>query len=377
MGAAYDAIVVGSGFGGGIAACRLAEARRRVCVLERGARFTPDQFIERPNQAAHLFWHDRLNPYGMFDVRLMRDLTVITAAGVGGGSLWYANVQLPAPSDLFDQGWPSAITRTALDPWYALTEEALQPVDTPGTPQLDKVRAFGAAARLAGRTHAPLPVAVYFDADGAGRDHPFSGVHQEPCTNLGRCNLGCPQNARNTVDITYLARAEQHGAEVRCKHLVHRLTAPVRPGGMWQVAFRGLDGEPAGVVEAPLLVLSAGTMGTVRLLLANRRRIPGLSPALGSHFSGNGDALGMALDPHAPGVQGAHNDVGPTMTSWIDYVADRRLMLADGGLPPHFEGLIEAARGVKAIRGHRRARLWLHSLLTHIGLTDHRSRPGP
>ena len=97
MQASYDAIVVGSGFGGGIAACRLAEAGRRVCVLERGRRFGRDDFPGRPDQVGELVWHPAANPGGMFDVRLMRDLVVITAAGVGGGSLVYANVQLRAP----------------------------------------------------------------------------------------------------------------------------------------------------------------------------------------------------------------------------------------------------------------------------------------
>src|SRR3954451_11560136 len=105
MADAYDVVVVGSGFGGGIAACRLAEAGKRVCVLERGKRFTPKDFldVEDPGDAPKLLWHEKLNTDGLFDVRLMRDVTVITAAGVGGGSLVYANVQLRAPEEVFEQ----------------------------------------------------------------------------------------------------------------------------------------------------------------------------------------------------------------------------------------------------------------------------------
>src|ERR687886_2493360 len=106
MNASYDAIVVGSGFGGGIAACRLAEAGRSVCVLERGRRFAASDFPARPEQAPTMLWHETANPDGMLDVRLMRDVTVITAAGVGGGSLVYANAQLRAPADVFTDGWP-------------------------------------------------------------------------------------------------------------------------------------------------------------------------------------------------------------------------------------------------------------------------------
>ena len=81
MNGAYDVVVVGSGFGGGIAACRLAEAGKRVCLLERGRRFKPEDFISEPEEAPSIIWHERLNPEGMFDVRMMKDVSVITAAG--------------------------------------------------------------------------------------------------------------------------------------------------------------------------------------------------------------------------------------------------------------------------------------------------------
>src|SRR5215813_7955059 len=138
MSGPYDAVIVGSGFGGGVTACRLAEAGKRVCVLERGRRFAAKEFPTELDQAPGMLWHETLNPGGMFDVRMMRDVSVITAAGVGGGSLVYANVQLRTPADVFDHDWPAAIDRAALDPWYDRTEEALQPVPTPSDPALPK-----------------------------------------------------------------------------------------------------------------------------------------------------------------------------------------------------------------------------------------------
>jgi cholesterol oxidase len=368
----YDAVVVGSGFGGGIAACRLAEAGRRVCVLERGRRFRRDDFPERPSQAPEMLWHEKANPDGLFDVRLMRDVTVITAAGVGGGSLVYANVQLRAPREVFDQGWPAAIDRAELDPWYDRTEEALDPRTTPTEPALPKVRAFAAAGRRAGRETEPLPLAVHF---GAPREHPFSGASQEGCQNLGRCDLGCPVHAKNTVDITYIARAEARGAEVRPVHLVTGLEPPPRPGERWRVAYRRLDGGETGTVEASTVVLAAGTLGSPRLLLRGRRRLPGLSPALGTRFSANGDALGMAFDPAADDLRGARNDFGPVMTSRLDYTAERRLMLADGGLPANFDVLLDVARGVNVIRGWRRWLLRLRDAIVHLGWSDQAMHP--
>jgi cholesterol oxidase len=368
----YDVVVVGSGFGGGVTACRLAEAGKSVCVLERGRRFGREDFIDSPLQAPSLLFHERLNPGGLFDVRMMRDVTVITAAGVGGGSLVYANVQLRAPADVFDERWPAALSRAELDPWYDLTEDALDPVPTPPIPELDKVRAFAAMGAHAGKEADLLPIAVHF---GAARKHPFSGVEQEGCQNLGRCDLGCPVHAKNTVDITYVARAEAYGAEVFASHDVRELRPPEASEGQWTVGFRDLAGGRDGTVAASTVVLAAGSLGSTRLLLRNRRRLPGLSPALGSHFSGNGDALGMAFDAGARDVRGAHNEHGPVMTSKLDYTADRRLIVADGGLPANFDVLLDVARGVNVIKGWRRWLVRLAHALTHIGLSDQRLKP--
>ena len=233
---AYDAIVVGSGFGGGIAACRLAEQGLRVCVLERGRRFGPGDYPDRLAQFPHALWHPRHNPGGMFDVRIMRDVAVVTGAGVGGGSLVYANVQLRAPDAIFDDpAWPAAIDGGELDRYYTRTEEALDPQTTPRTPApLPKVAAFEAMARAAGRTAMPLPIAVHFGDD---RRHPFSGVFQQGCDNLGRCDVGCPRMSKNTIDITYLARAETLRAEVFPLHEVRDIDPPGGDGDTGASAF--------------------------------------------------------------------------------------------------------------------------------------------
>src|SRR5689334_3230860 len=106
----------------------MAEHGLRVCVLERGRRFGTGDFPDRPEQAPHVFWHPLLNPGGMLDLRMMKDLAVITAAGVGGGSLVYANVQLRAPDSVFEEApWPEAITGDELRRYYDRTEAALDP----------------------------------------------------------------------------------------------------------------------------------------------------------------------------------------------------------------------------------------------------------
>jgi cholesterol oxidase len=373
MADAYNAVVVGSGFGGGVTACRLAEAGWRVCVLERGRRFGRDDFISEPAQAPTLLWHHLLNPDGIFDLRLFKDIVVVTAAGVGGGSLVYANVQLRAPDEVFDAGWPSEVTRAALDPYYERVESVLEPVPTPRDPELDKMRAFREMSTAAGEHVSELPIAVHFGED---RLNPFAGVPQSGCTNLARCNIGCPRHAKNTIDLNYLARAEREGTEVRAQREVLRLDPPSQGGGRWRVSYRGLRDADDGQVEAPVVVLCAGTLGSTRLLFRNRRRLPHLSPALGTHFSGNGDALAAAFNPSRPGVTGARTDYGPVMTSRIDYWDRGRFMVADGALPPHFTGLLKVLRGEAALVGWRRHLLLrLKWLAVQLGLSDRTVTP--
>jgi cholesterol oxidase len=273
---------------------------------------------------------------------------------------------------VFDDDWPEAINRAELDPYYTRTELALQPVEVPAAPALPKVAAFDAVGQRMGKQGERLPLAVYFGED---RRHPFSGVPQRGCTNTGRCDIGCPRHAKNTVDITYIARAETHGAEVYPLHEVDRLEAPQRAGDRWSVHFRDLQYRNRGVVQAPIVVLAAGSLGTSRLLLKNRRRLQRLSPALGSRFSGNGDALGAAFDPKATDIQGAQTDYGPTMTSMLDYTAEHEFILADGGLPTNFGGLLRIVRELDALTGWGRQLLRLRNLAVWLGLSDAPVKP--
>jgi cholesterol oxidase len=365
---AYDAVVVGSGFGGGISACRLAIEGWRVCVLERGRRFAPEDFITEPIEAPTLLWHHWLNPGGIFDLRLFKDIAVLTAAGVGGGSLVYANVQLRAHPEVFESGWPAGIDRTSLDPYYERVESVLEPVPVPSDIDLPRRRAFRAMAAAGGQVSEALPIAVHFGGD---RNHPFSGAPQGGCTCTARCDIGCPKRAKNTIDLTYLARAERDGAHVRPHCEVRKLHPPPTPGGRWRVEYRGLGDTDDGTVEAPVVILCAGTLGSTRLLLRNRRRLPGLSRALGTRFSGNGDALGAAFDPTRAGVTDAHTDFGPVMTTRIDYWNQHRFMVADGALPPGFTFLIKILRGEAGLVGWRKHLLLrLKWLAVQLGFSD-------
>ena len=364
----YDAIIVGSGFGGGVAACRLAEAGWKVCVLERGREFpefeAPGDLLDAPR----LLWRPRLNPRGLLDVRNYRRLWVLCAAGVGGGSLVYANVLLRAKPDVFTRGWPSDINSSELAPYYDCVEQMLQPRTIP-PPGLPRAQAFAALAARAGQTSQLAPLAVHF-----GEDRVRFGQRQQGCDNNSLCDVGCPRHAKNSIDLTYLAQARIKGAEVRPMHDVLDLSPPAREGDPWKVGFRELGTRrwrtPRGWVEAPVVVLAAGATGSTRLLLQNRRRLPGLSSRLGYRFGGNGDALAAAFEPRHSAVNNANTPDAPTITSWIDRWEEQRFIVQDGGLPRGLVGLLDIIDTLGNQRNVQSLRLLWKRMATYLGLSD-------
>jgi cholesterol oxidase len=213
----YEAIVVGSGFGGAVAACRLAQAGVAVALLERGRRFEPGSF-PRPVGARQdvMLWQRG----GTYDVKPLNDVLVVQAAGYGGGSLIYANVQMRPPPDVFDDGWPRGYSRAALDPYYDLVAHMLdvRPVEPdPATGEVPpKTRLMEeAATRLGRRDQFFRPnIAVRFEGAGEPAKPNKFGALQSGCLHCGECDIGCNVGAKNTLDLNYLAVAESTGAEV-------------------------------------------------------------------------------------------------------------------------------------------------------------------
>jgi cholesterol oxidase len=361
----YDVVVVGSGFGGSIAACRLAQAGRSVCVLERGKRWRNTDFPRSPGEVSRAFWRENRS-YGFLDYRVFRGIDVIQGSGVGGGSLHYFNVHLRAPADIFTRSpWPKEVNRLALDPYYSLAEEMLgsQPLCPPAGRELPlRTQAFREAAAATGRNAELVPIGVY---TGQARHNPHSGILQSPCDYSGDCLLGCDLYAKNTVDITYLGLAGKNGAEVFPLHRAERIEP--RADGGYRVDFRRLDpddprrSEP-GTVTGRQVVLAAGTLGTTELLLRSRdldRTLPDIGAALGSRFSANGDFLfGATLDSDRhidPGV-------GPSITIGADFsTANNKIFIEDLGFPESFMWLLEGA-----IPNERRLRNLLRALKSYV-----------
>lgn len=342
----YDVVVIGSGFGGAINACRLAEAGRSVCILERGKRWEKQDFPRTIGQVSKSFWND--TDFGLLDYRIFKKIDVIQASGVGGGSLVYFNVHERANPEIFEQdGWPASVKRSTLDPFYdkakfMLDAQKLDPPDDRGLPGrtaalLDGGKQLGRDARL-------MDIAVY---TGPDRKNPHSGIHQEACVYCGNCMLGCHVHAKNTLDLNYIPVAEQHGAEV---YPLHRATniVPIEEGG-FRVHFKHFhpgneDKFDEGSVCGRKVIVSAGSLGSTELLLNcrnNHKSLPDISPMLGKRFSGNGDFL-------LAGTFDVDRDIdpgnGPSITAGFDCSTDsNKIFVQDLGFPDPFLWYLESA----------------------------------
>jgi cholesterol oxidase len=370
----FDAVVVGSGFGGSVTAYRLAEAGRRVCLLERGKAYPPGSFPRTPAAMARNFWDPSEGLLGMFDVWSFSGIDALVSSGLGGGSLIYANVMIRKDEHWFvhDDGeyWP--VTRADLDPHYDRCEAMLKvqkyPFDKEPYASTPKTRAFKQAAQTLGYDWFLPHLAVTFANDG---DEPIPGepireafpnLHgrtRTTCRLVGECDVGCNSGSKNSLDYTYLSAAMRSGADLRT--LCEVRTFSPRPGGGFEVSYVRHDDGAAPVpvtVTADHLVLSAGTFGTTYLLLKNSGAFPGSFPALGRHFCGNGDLLTFAFrcrDPIDP-------DVGPVITSAIrfgdsvdgDGSQGRGFYIEDAGYPSFVSWMLEAADEPHALWAWRR-----------------------
>jgi cholesterol oxidase len=344
-----DVAVVGSGFGGSVLAARLAEAGYRTVVLERGRRWTKNDY---PRQLDDAWVYDHKRPHvrnGWFDFRPFPNMTVVQGAGVGGGSLVYANISVDAPAGTFDRGWPPEITADELAPYYCTVGNMLAIGKVPETQWPERTRLVRDAAARAGWTDRfmPLELAVAFDADwrydlpdahDPARSRRFvnaEGREQGTCVHLGTCVTGCQVDARNTLEFNYLARAERHGADVRPLHIVRTIAAE---GSGYRVHFDRIQGAALrpGSLGCRIAVLAAGSLGSTEILLRSRDQgqgLPAVSTTLGRRWSSNGDFLTPALHP----FRDVNPTRGPTITAAIDLldgvVDGQQVFIEDGGFP--------------------------------------------
>ncbi len=300
----YDVVVVGSGFGGSVSALRLAEKGYRVLVLEAGRRFADDEFARTSWDLRRWLWAPWLGCYGIQRLHRLPDVTVLAGAGVGGGSLVYANT-LYRPDEAFydDPQWRDvADWRTELAPAYDLASRMLGVTQNPSTTPADVALRQVADDMGVGHTFTLTPVAVFFgEAPGRTVDDPYfggAGPARTGCIECGECMTGCRHGAKNTLVKNYLWFAERLGTEVRPLTTVTGLREV--PGG-WRVetARTGawLTGRTRATVSAEHVVLAAGAYGTQRLLhrMRDTGRLPRISRRLGELTRTNSESLVGAL----------------------------------------------------------------------------------
>ncbi|HEY7045113.1 MAG TPA: GMC family oxidoreductase, partial [Nocardioidaceae bacterium] len=298
----YDVIVVGSGFGGSVAALRLTEKGYRVGVLEAGARFDETSYPATSWDLRRFLFAPALGCYGIQRIDVLKNCVILSGAGVGGGSLVYANT-LYEPLDAFyrDPSW-SHITdwRTELAPYFDQARRMLGVTTNPTMTPSDVVMKQVADELGVGATFRRTPVGVLFGEPGADVPDPYfggAGPDRKACIECGECMTGCRHHAKNTLTKNYLHLAEQAGA------VVHPLTTvtgirPLAVGG-YRVATRptALHGRRARrasrAFTAEQVVLAASTLGTQRLLhrMRDEGLLPRLSPRLGHLTRTNSESI--------------------------------------------------------------------------------------
>jgi cholesterol oxidase len=280
----FDVVVVGSGFGGSVAALRLVEKGYRVAVLEAGRRFADDEFAKTSWDLRRYLWAPQLGCYGIQRIHLLRNVMVLAGAGVGGGSLVYANtLYRPLKPFFTDRQW-SHITdwEAELSPFYDQASRMLGVVTNPTTTPADVVMQQVAKDMGVEDSYHPTPVGVYFGEPGQLAADPYfggAGPERTGCTECGACMSGCRVGAKNTLVKNYLHLAEAGGAQVLPLTTV---TGLAEEDGTWTISTRrtGAKIGRTRTITATQVVLAAGTWGTQQLL--HRMRAEGALPALSS-----------------------------------------------------------------------------------------------
>lgn len=385
----HDIVVVGSGYGGAVAACRLARAGQRVTLLERGREVLPRSFPDNEKDAllnlqmsgsqtvlARDGFSDRRRLYWL---HVGDEVQVFTGCGLGGTSLINANVSIKPDRAVFaDDAWPSELRSdrdVGLEAGFRRAREILQPTPYPGNDGVPYAHGYPRLRKIAALEEAGTGEEVILtDINVRFQGGPNAvGVDQDPCTCCGDCVTGCNVGAKNTLLMNYLPDAVGHGAAIYTEVDVDRLEKA--PDGSWVIWARDLAHDHRGEAEprkltAEMVVLAAGTMGSTGILLRSRDALA-LSDTLGARFSGNGDVLGFATGTtrvvggiaEEPDSRHPNDVAGPCITAAIDRREGRplaeQLLIEDAVIP---EAL---ARAVVPVLAAESVEKWWKRLLHH------------
>jgi cholesterol oxidase len=294
-----DVVIVGSGFGGSVAALRLAEKGYRVLMLEKGKRWRPQEFPTTNWKLRKSFWLPWLGCYGTWSLHLLPEVLILHGVGVGGGSMLYANTHLEPSTTVWDhpkwkglEDWKGVMPR-----FFSTARSMLGSAPSPRMDAGDEALGRAAERRGSGASFLATNVGVFFGPAGEEVDDPYfggEGPRRTGCTFCGACMVGCRPGAKNTLDKNYLYLAEKRGVRIVPETRVD-LVEPLPGGGYRLFWTRSTDRLfPArGAVTAHKVVVSAGVLGTCKLLMDCRRAgsLPHVSDALGDTMRTNSEAL--------------------------------------------------------------------------------------
>lgn len=379
----YDVVVIGSGYGGGVAASRLSRIGLKVAVLERGREYLPGEFAETMLAASTAMQISGKGrhigpPDALFDLRVGKDVHALVGCGLGGTSLINAAVCLtPDVMVLEDEAWPEEIrVDHRLNVGYHRARQMLAPEALPMSVTPMKLASLERAGEAIGHhvERVPLHIAFHEKANAAG-------VVQPPCTMCGNCMGGCNSGAKTTVHSTYLTDAVNHGAELFTGanvRLVERSGAD-----LWRVVFRKVGDKdshvPVGTVTAAMVVLAAGTLGTAEIMMRSRENGLRVSDRLGWRFSTNADVMSFGYNYKEPvnsvGIpHGSKTKVpppGPAVVGLIDLRRRRdpldRLALVEATVPSAMAQLMPMLLATGATLAPEEASGGLAGLLADAG----------
>jgi cholesterol oxidase len=353
----YDVIVIGSGYGGGVAASRMTRAGRSVCLLERGREIVPGEYPTTFSEGAEEIQMNCIDTQigsrtALFDFHLNPEQNALVGCGLGGTSLINANVSLEPDEAVFDDlSWPHEIRQdreTRLREGFEHARTMLKPRPYPKYETVLKFQAHKKSANAMGLSkqfYRP-PINVTFDALPNNRNH--VDIEQLPCNDCGDCCSGCNYKAKNTTLMNYLPDAWNHGADIFCQAAVRYLE---KDGDQWIVHFQHVQtgretfSAPTLFVKADIVIVSAGTLGSTEILLRSQKNGLALSSCLGMNMSGNGDLLGFGYNcgeaingiGYGANPVKAENPVGPCITSIIDMRDEtdhrKRMVIEEGSAP--------------------------------------------
>jgi Choline dehydrogenase and related flavoproteins len=369
----FDVVVIGSGFGGSVAALRLVEKGYSVAVLEAGRRFADHELPETSWRLRRFLWAPALRCFGIQRMTLLPGsdgaggVFVLSGAGVGGGSLVYANTLYRPLDDFFNDPQWRDITdwRAELAPHYDTAEAMLGVVEYPRHTAADAAMRAVAERMGVGDTFHPTPVGVFLGEPGVRVSDPYfggAGPDRTGCVHCGACMTGCRYGAKNTLVKNYLYFAEQAGAQV---FPLTTVTAVIPTATGYRVVTRRTGGVRRRTFEADQVVFAAGALGTQRLLHRMRLtgRLPELSPRVGALTRTNSESiLGASVPARAARRRGLDLTDGVAITSSFHPDDHTHIEPVRYGKGSNFLGVLQT---LLTDGGPRRPLRWLGTLARH------------